>query len=402
MACRICGANTRPLLDLGSMPPANWLVDRADAQERSFPLSLEGCSTCSNLQLPVCLDADTLYSHYFYLTPESPMLEGHYQWLIAFLFGKGYAGPESSVLEIGSNRGALLEHLLPRVQSALGVDPAENVVKIAAQSGIPTICEFFDSSSALKIERDHGKHSLIIARHCMAHNEWPQRMLEGVEQLLHSDGILVIENNYAGKMIGDVEFDQIYHEHMFYYSLSSLNTMLAKHGFRIIDIELRDIHGGSIVCVAARLDSRWAVTSAVERFADKERTLLSDASLSGFKEQAYRLREDLCSAVKSVRARGKTISAYGATAKGATLLNFCGLTARDIESCADSTSIKQGRFIPGTGIAIVPEIELLKNPPDYFLLTAWNYKDELIEKARAASGGRVGFIVPLPEVEIIG
>ncbi len=401
MDCRICGAGTRLLLDLGSMPPANWLVERADSQEQLFPLSLKVCETCSNLQLPVCLGADILYSHYFYVTPDSRMLERHYDWLIEFLFDKGYVDRGSSILEIGSNRGAFLKRLMPLVSSALGVDPAQNVVEMAMEGGIPTVCDFFDAASASRIESEFGKKSVIVARHCLAHNEWPQRMLQGVDALLSSDGIFVIENNYAGKMIEDVEFDQIYHEHMFYYSLSSLDAMLRRNGLRVIDVDLRDIHGGSIVCVAAREGSSWETATAVDAFARREEVLLNAASLETFVRRVNELRWHLRSTIDSIRARGKTISAYGATAKAATLLNACKLTARDIPFCADSTAIKQGRFIPGTGIAIVAEQELLKTPPDYFLLTAWNYKDELIDKVRAAGGSEVGFIVPFPEVAVI-
>ena len=234
----------------------------------------------------------------------------------------------------------------------------------------------------------------------MAHNQWPQRMLDGVREVIAADGILVIENNYAGQMIGDTEFDQIYHEHMFYYSLTSLSALLAGSGFRVIDAAFSKVHGGSIICFAVRDRSTWETKSNVAGRVAEERRMFSPEALRLFARRTYEIRDHLRNVVDDLHAVGKRIAAYGATAKGATLLNFCGFTANDITSCADSTLIKQGRYIPGARIPIVAESELLNDPPDYFLLTAWNYKDELIAKTRAAGAKDVLFIVPIPSVEI--
>jgi SAM-dependent methyltransferase len=389
------------LVDLGRMPPANWLLTSPSIEQESFPLVLEHCSACGNLQLGYCLAADTLYAHYYYVTPVSSSLDRHYRWLIDTLVERGYADRASSAVEIGSNRGAFLKALAPFVGSTLGVDPAANIVDLAREEGVETVCDYFNIDSARRIAEERGEASLIVGRHCMAHNEYPQEMLAGVAALLSRDGVLVIENNYAGQMIRDSEFDQIYHEHMFYYSLRSLSELLARNGFRVIDAEIANVHGGSIVCIAVRDDSTRVANPRVQTLVNAERESLLPERLAKFAARTYSIRDELRNLVADLHSKGNRIAAYGATAKGATLLNFCGLTDTDVYACADSTLIKQGLYIPGTGIQIVAEDALLRQPPDYFLLTAWNYKNELVAKARAAGAADVGFIVPIPQVEVI-
>jgi SAM-dependent methyltransferase len=389
------------LVDLGRMPPANWLLASPSIEQESFPLALEHCNECGNLQLGHCLRAETLYAHYYYVTPVSSSLDRHYQLLIDTLIGRGYADRESAAVEIGSNRGAFLKALEPFVKSILGVDPASNIVDLAREDGVETVCDFFNVDSARRIAEDRGEAALIVARHCMAHNEWPQDMLAGASALLSRDGVLVIENNYSGQMIRDSEFDQIYHEHMFYYSLRSLSQLLSRNGFRVIDAWLAAVHGGSIVCVAVRDDSMRVADQRVDVLLDAERESLAAEKLEQFARRTYSIRDDLRELVFRMHAKGERIAAYGATAKGATLLNFCGLNRHDVYACADSTAIKQGLYIPGTGIQIVAEDLLLREPPEFFLLTAWNYKNELMAKARAAGAADVGFIVPIPRVEVV-
>jgi SAM-dependent methyltransferase len=400
-SCRICEKDIEMLVDLGKMPPANQLLASPDIAQETFPLVLEHCESCGNLQLGYCLAAETLYAHYYYVTPVSSSLDRHYLWLIDTLIKRGYANRDSIAVEIGSNRGAFLKVLAPFVRSTLGVDPAANIVELAREEGVETECAFFTLASAERIAEERGEATLLVARHCMAHNERPQEMLHGAAALLSRDGILVIENNYAVQMIRDSEFDQIYHEHMFYYSLHSLSQLLSRNGFRVIDAEVANVHGGSIICVAAHEDSSRFPAERVQILLDAERESLSPERLSQFASRTYSIRNELQTLVSEIHSKGDRIAAYGATAKGATLLNFCGLTGDEIFACADSTQIKQGLYIPGTGIQIIAEDVLLGEPPDYFLLTAWNYKRELIAKARAAGAADVGFIVPIPNVEIV-
>ncbi|HLI94968.1 MAG TPA: methyltransferase domain-containing protein [Candidatus Baltobacteraceae bacterium] len=398
--CRLCGSTAKTLLDLGSMPPANWLMSTHIQAIREFPLVLEKCD-CGNFQLGYCLDAEDLYTHYNYATPNSPSLSEHYSRLIRHLEQNGYLTPDSNVVEIGSNVGRFLAALRPRVKSVLGIDPARNIAEIANRNGIRTLVEFFDRRVARDVARVEGTADLVVARHCLAHNRDPYEILDGIIELLAPDGALLIENAYAMSTLQQNEFDQIYHEHMFYFTLHAVRTMLERRGLALVDVMFSDIHGGSIACVAKRSMSNAAITSRIAAELWRERELLDYGLAQRFVDGTASIQAQLKSTIGDLRDRGCVIYAYGATAKGATLMNSIGLTSRDISYCADSTPIKQGKFIPKCGIEIVSEEWAFANPPDVFLLTAWNYKNELIAKARAAGLERVRFIVPVPDVTIV-
>lgn len=394
--CRICASETSLVLDLGAMPPANWLTNDPSDVVHEFPLTLEQCVSCRNLQLSHCVDAGVLYSRYNYATPQSKALSRHYEELLMALRKHG-AGDESFVVEVGSNVGLLLEFFKPHFQRVLGIDPAENIARIAQERGIDTIVDFFDASVAARLKQQGGPADVIVARHCMAHNADPYSLLDGVDSLLSANGILVIENAYALNTVLNNEFDQIYHEHMFYFSLSVINRMLRRYDMEAFDVQMSEVHGGSIAVFAARKAARYLKTQAVVDTLASEDDFFGSDAIRRFAASAFEIRDSLTRVVSNAVRSGKTIYAYGATAKGSTLLNFCGLTRESIPYCADSTPIKQGKFMPKSGTQIVSEEWAFQNPPDAFLLTAWNYKEELIEKVRRA-GITCDFIMPIPNV----
>ena len=401
MACRICKAQTSSVLDLGESPPANSFSGAPTDEQESFPLILESCASCGNLQLHDCVDAELLYRNYLYTTPDSELLRAHYKILCGYLAAGEYVRPESFVLEIGSNSGLFLRYLKPRVGKVLGVDPAANVCAIARGGGIDTLCDFFAAPAAKAIRASYGVPDVIIARHCFAHNCDPHVMIAAAAQLLADGGALVIENAYALNTIENNEFDQIYHEHMFYFSIRSMQTLLGLHGLYIADILMSPVHGGSIVFVARRGNIRAHKSTLIEQHLQEEKLRLNTAALERFRDSAVRIRARLAALVRELNGAGKSIYTYGASAKGNTLLNYVGLTSADIRCCVDSTPIKQGKFLPQSKIAVVSEEYARSAPPDYFLLTAWNYKEEIIAKVRAAGNERSNFIVPIPEVRVV-
>lgn len=404
MVCRICGDTVDPVLDLGAMPPANILKTSRDERERCFPLVLEKCRGCFNLQLRDCLDEADLYRHYLYLTPNSPSLRSHYARLADHMFGEGYAHEGSFVLEFGSNVGLFLRHLEPRVGRVLGVDPAQNVCAIARERGIETECAFFNRQTAQDLAARHGRPGVVIARHCCAHNKDPHGIIAGVADILPDDGIFIMENAYVLKTLLSNQFDQIYHEHMFYYSIRSVETLFAMHGLRLVDILMAPIHGGSVVFFARRADAKASALrprNRVQRYRGEEAQALNDALVSVFVENTHKIKADLKALIADLVGRDNQIWAYGATAKGSTLLNFVGITDRQVPFCVDSTPLKQGRYIPMANIEICAEDEAWRGGPDYFLLTAWNYKDEIMEKVRSKGNTRSRFIVPIPAVDIV-
>jgi SAM-dependent methyltransferase len=399
MSCRICAAPTVEVLDLGASPPANALKASPLESQRSYPLVLEWCETCDNVQLRDTISANELYRDYLYVTPASSMLTAHYEYLISFLLGNGYVKADSFVVEPGSNAGNFLTHIRRRVGKVLGVDPARQICEMAVEAGIPTICDFFNTARAGAIAADAGFADLVVARHCLAHNESPHEMVAAARELLGRGGYFVIENAYVLNTIENGEFDQVYHEHMFYFSISSMQALLRMHDMRLVDVTMSLVHGGSIVFVAA-LGRDGPVSPTVERYASRERLFLNRDAFQKFAGRAGEVREHLSQLVADLNARGSRIYCYGATAKGNTLLNFTGLTNAEIPFCVDSTPMKQGRYLPKSNIQVIAEDAGLRNPPDYFLMTAWNYQEEIISRVRAGGNYSTQFIIPIPFVRI--
>lgn len=401
MTCRICNNATKTVLDLGATPPANSLLNNQNDEIKSHPLVLEYCGFCGNLQLRDCLNSDDLYKHYFYVTPKSTTLDSHYGYLTNFLLSRDYLNSDSFVVEVGSNIGTYLQFIKPNVKLVLGIDPAENIALEANKNGVYTVCDFFGQESASRIKGNHGYADAIIARHCFAHNSSPHDLLQGVTTLLSENGTLIVENAYAVNTIEGNEFDQIYHEHMFYYSIQSMSKALEMHGLLLVDIFISLVHGGSICFVAKRAESNPIVMDSVETHFAYEKKVLNESSLLNFASNAYRFKLELKAHIKMLLELGKTIYTYGATAKGNTLLNFAGITCKEINYCVDSTDIKHNKFLPGSGIKIISEQDAVDMPPDYYLLTAWNYKDEIITKVRNSGNYKSAFIVPFPKLSVV-
>lgn len=402
MTCRICSGAVRPILDLGMMPPANSLKNTRDEKESRYPLVLEMCDGCGNLQLQYCVSEKELYSQYFYITPDSPSLRNHYEFLIRYMFDANYLRQESSVVEIGSNIGRFLTYLKGNhgIQRVLGVDPAQNVCALACEEGVETVCSFFNRAVAAVIRRDHGPAELIVARHCCAHNKNPHQILRGVYHLLADDGFFVMENAYALNTLQNNEFDQIYHEHMFYYMIRSVRQLFEMNNLILVDIVMTPIHGGSVIFFAQKKNETRAVKSSVEKYAKIESDIVGNGMIERFVNNTILIKKKIKYIVENVNKNGKNVWAYGATAKGSTLLNFLQIDYSEIPYCVDSTSIKQGKFLPMSNIEIIPEEFACSAPPDYFLLTAWNYKAEIIKKVRSNGNLKSQFIVPIPSVQI--
>jgi C-methyltransferase len=400
MACRICGARTAEILNLGSTPPANSITASTDVVLQAYPLVLEFCEDCANLQLRDCLASEDLYRNYLYVTPRSETLSKHYDYLQNYLVSRGFLSRKSFVLEVGSNAGLFLKHLQPAVGRILGIDPAENICRLAVESGIPTVCDFFSPASAAAIGAKYGKPDLIVARHCFAHNCDPHPLVKAAATLLPDSGHLLVENAYALNTIENNEFDQIYHEHMFYFSIRSMARLLSLHGMQLVDVVMSLVHGGSVIFVARR-QSAGPVSESIEQYLAREDGFMTRAALERFASNTRMIAEKLRSLVTELRAAGKRICTYGATAKGNTLLNYVSLDHSVIDACVDSTPLKQGKFLPQSGIPVISEEAGAQNPPDYYLLTAWNYKEEIIAKVRSSGNFHSKFIVPIPFVHIL-
>jgi SAM-dependent methyltransferase len=399
--CRICDSlNVRSVIDLGEMPLANRLKPAPDAPEKRFPLEVEFCRDCGNLQLTHCVEAADLYDDYLYVTPTSAALQAHNVNLFYHMRARGYLPPDAFLLEFGSNVGHFLHYAQGQVGRVLGIDPARAIVEMANARGVPTLCDYFGPEVAEATVAAHGPAELVVGRHCAAHNPDPHALVEGARRALAPGGVFVMENAYGLDTVLNGEIGQIYHEHMYYYTARSVARLFARNGLELVDLMPTDIHGGSMVFFGAAPGTR-PVRGIVAATIAREQAILGDALLDLLPAALGRWRKETRALLDRFRETGRSVWMYGGSAKAATFVNAVDIGAADIAFCADSTAEKVGKFLPGTGIEIRPEAEAIAARPDYYLVTAWNYRNELIGKVRAGGNLHSGFAVPFPEVQVI-
>lgn len=397
-SCRICDGPIEWLFELGEAPLANHLGRSARDRAPAYPLSVGRCPACTLLQLSVAADAGELFADYAYATPPSALLSAHYQSLGAAL-GELHHGPASLIVEIGSNNGEFLA-TLPSALRRVGVDPAANVAEIAAARGIDTRVRCFDQSAAEALRDEFGPADAIVARHCMAHIDDVHEVVAGVRHLLAPGGIFVIENAYALATVAGLQFDQIYHEHMSYLAVRSVEALCLHHGLRVFHALGAELHGGSIVVFACHDGAAYARRPEVDRAIEAESEGLSKRRIEGFAERARALAAELAREARYWAARGK-LDVYGATAKSATLLHLAGLGPAEIRWAVDGSPLKQGRYLPCGGIEIVDKDRWHGAPPQVAIMTAWNYEKEIMhdEREYLKRGGK--FLIPLPYVRAL-
>ncbi|OJF15668.1 SAM-dependent methyltransferase [Couchioplanes caeruleus subsp. caeruleus] len=394
--CRVCGASSwQNVISFGDVPLANAFLDQP-GPEGAYPLELISCRECRLLSLTAVVDPRVLYRTYSYVTSESETMTRHMQEVVRLCAERVDSG--RLVVEVGSNTGNQLQLFQAAGHPVLGVDPARNLAAIAAERGVPTLAEYFGSDIAGAIAAVHGRASLILGRHVFAHIDDLTDVLAGVQALLTDDGLFAIEVPYAVDMVNTVAFDTIYHEHLSYFLISTLDRLFTRHGLRTVDVRRLAVHGGSVLVTAARSDSRWEASERVGELiaAEKDQGFLTDDRYEQFAARVRTTCTELTELVRKEVADGKRVAGYGASAKGTTLLNICGLTRAEVEFCTDTTPQKQGRFTPGTHIPIVAP-EDVEEQPDLRLMLAWNYAEEILRREAAYLDAGGGFIIPVPE-----
>lgn len=402
--CRACGSPTETFLRYGHMPLANSLVDprRDDAVKERFPLTLTFCPRCALVQLRETIDPNRLFREYVYLSSNSAAFVSHARALAQRLVAERALGAESQVIEIASNDGYLLQHYRDAGVAVLGIEPARAIAQIARERGIPTEAEFFTRDLAQSLGARGIAADIIHANNVLAHVPDLDGFIGGIAAMLKPDGVAVIEFPYLIDLIDRLEFDTVYHEHVFYFSLTPLVPVFARHGLRIADVERIAVHGGSLR-LFARHGGVGEPAPAVSQMLEAEHARGADklATFQRFALAVERLRTDIRAFLVELRATGKTIAAYGAAAKGATLLNYCGIGRDLVDFVVDRSPLKQRLAMPGVHLPILPTDALLQRRPDYVLLLAWNFAAEIIEQQSPyhASGGR--FIVPVPRPAVL-
>jgi len=405
--CRSCGArNLELVLSLGSTPLANSLLraDQLDQTEARYPLDLVFCPTCTLVQITETVPPEQLFSDYLYFSSFSETLLAHARELCARMTTQEHLGPDSSVMEIASNDGYLLQYYKAAGIPVLGIEPAQNIAKVAIEKhGIPTRSEFFGLRLAQQLTAEGRRADVVHANNVLAHVADLNGFVAGIREILKEDGVAAFEFPYLGDMIEHCEFDTIYHEHLCYYSLGALSHLFTRHGLKAVEVDRVSIHGGSLLLQVVRTESTRIPGVSVAALLADERKLGMDKPefYRGFGRRVREIKDRLRALLGQLKAEGKRIAAYGAAAKGSTLLNTYGIGAETLDFIADRSTYKQGRYMPGVRVPIVPPSRLCESMPDYVLLLTWNFADEILRQQDEyrRKGGK--FIIPIPDVTIV-
>jgi SAM-dependent methyltransferase len=401
--CRACGGGRVPLvLSLGRTPLANALLsaEQLDGGENTYPLDVVFCDDCTLVQITETVPPARLFSDYAYFSSFSDTMLRHAQALVARVrAARSLDG--KLVAEIASNDGYLLQYYRNAGIRVLGIEPAANIARVAEERGIPTHVDFFGESSARMLAARGDRADVIHANNVLAHVPDLPGFARGLTTLLAGDGIAIIEVPYVKDLIDHREFDTIYHEHLSYFSLTALERLFAAHGLDVVDAERIPIHGGSLRVTLAHAGSA-APAAAVRMLLDEEEQwgVTRFAFYQRFADEVADLRRSLLDTLSGLRAEGKRLAAYGAAAKGSTLLNYFGIGRNYLEYVVDRSPHKQGRYMPGVHLRIEAPSRLLEDRPDFVLLLTWNFADEILEQQAEfrQRGGR--FIIPVPEVRV--
>ncbi len=405
IGCRICKSKKlERILDLGEMPLANAFLDKTqvDQKEIFYPLRLVWCESCGLLQIDEIIPPEILFRDYVYVSGTSEALRKHFEDLTTDVVNNSRLGSESLVVDIGSNDGTLLKEFKKLGIKVVGVEPAVNIAKIAEKEGIKTINDFFSKYTAKRIVKEEGKANAITATNVVAHTDDLDELLEGVSYLLKDEGIFVIEVPYLVDLLENTEFDTIYHEHLSYFAVRPLKKLFEKHDFKIINVEKVKIHGGTIRVFVSKKKSSYNVNDNVNQLIslEIEKGLYEVDIYRKFAERVEKLREDLVNILHKLKSEKKKVIGYGAAAKGNTLLNYYQIGPELIEFIADLSPMKQNKFTPGTHIPVYDPEKIYEAKPDYILILAWNFADEII-KQQIKFKERGKFIIPIPKVTMI-
>lgn len=407
--CRACDAAlNHTFVDLGPAPLCQRHVTpaRYSHAENTYPQHVYVCTNCFLVQLPQYVAREEIFdAEYGYFSSFSESWLKHAATYVETVTARFGLTAASKVVEIASNDGYLLRNFVAAGVPCLGIEPARNIAEVAQRRGIPTRNEFFDSGTARRVLADQGPADLILGNNVFAHVPDTNDFVAALALLLKPGGRVVLEFPYACDLIEHVEFDTIYHEHVFYFTLAALDPLFARHGLEVFDVQRLPIHGGSLRLSAAHAGVH-EVRDSVRRLREEERAkgVESAAYYDAFAARVLGLKENLLGLLERLHGEGHRLCAYGASAKGSTLLNFYGLGRNGLDwldFVVDRSSAKQGRLTPGSHLPILPVEELMTRRPRHALLLTWNFADEILSQQQAwrNAGGR--FIVPLPEVRLL-
>jgi C-methyltransferase-like protein/methyltransferase family protein/putative zinc binding protein len=403
--CRACGDNIQAFMSLGRQPAAQVLVDPTEQRDQfTYELKPAVCYSCCLLQLIEVPAPEFLFcGTYPYFTGTSRAMAEHFRdWADALLQRELAIVSDPFVVEIGSNDGTFLLNMARAGVRHLGVEPAASVAQVARERGVSVLETFFNARTATQIRAKHGPADVISAANVIAHIPAINDVAGGISVLLNDDGIFTFEAIYLGDLVRNTLLDQLYDEHVFTFSVQSVYQVFSRFGLELIDVEHQETHGGSIRYTLAH-KGRRPVSKSVEKAIEEEHALglYDPRTYEQFASRARRIRDRFLNLLRDLRAKGKRIAGYGATAKSTTILNYCGIDSRLVDYIADSTPMKQGKLTSGTHIMVRSPAYFAEDKPDYTVLLAWNHRNEIESKEAEyrQAGGK--WIVYVPEVAVI-
>lgn len=403
--CKFCHSLLKDIFaDLGKSPLANSYLKLDDLQhpEPIYPLRAFVCNYCFMVQSEEFKNPVTIFSDYAYFSSYSDTWLKHAQDYSNMIISRFSLDEHSQIIEIASNDGYLLQYFKQKNIPILGIEPAENIAKIAMEKKIPTIIKFFDVNIANELAKEGKQADLLIGNNVLAHVSDINDFVEGLRILLKPEGIITIEFPHLLQLIKQNQFDTIYHEHASYLSLFTVQKIFSSHNLTIFDVDELSTHGGSLRIYAKHAKNDVVISKSVDTILRKEKKfgLLNISTYTKFQKQVDRVKDDLCNFLLTERKNGKKIVGYGAPAKGNTLLNYCGISSGIIEYTVDRSPHKQGLYLPGTHIPIMIPDRIRETRPDYLLILPWNIKDEVMTQMSYIRNWGGKFIVPIPELKI--
>jgi SAM-dependent methyltransferase len=405
-ACRLCAAPlARTFVDLGEMPLANAFLrpEQLARPEPRYPLHARVCERCLLVQVDAVVGREEIFEDYAYFSSYSSSWVEHARRFAQAATQRFALNDKSLVVEVASNDGYLLKHFVAQGIPCRGIEPARNVAAVAEAAGVPTEVCFLGSATGAALRARGLAADLLVANNVLAHVPDLHDFVAGLAALLKPAGTLSIEFPHLLRLIEEVQFDTIYHEHFCYFSLAPVERLLGEHGLKVFDIEQLPTHGGSLRVLAAPMASARAEGPGLAAVRSAERAAGLDriASYAGFEQKVKAVCAELTSFLEVARRERKTVVAYGAAAKGNTLLNACRVGPAHIAFAVDANTYKQGRYTPGSHLEIRPPEAVAAARPDYLLVLPWNLRDEIVPKLAFARawGGRL--VLPIPRLQVL-
>jgi SAM-dependent methyltransferase len=405
--CRFCKAPLRhTFVDLGMSPLCESFLtaDQLNRMEPFYPLHVKVCAECYLVQLEQYVNPEDIFSEYAYFSSYSDSWLKHASHYVEMISERLDLGNGSLVVELASNDGYLLQYFVKKGIAVLGVEPALNVAKVAKQKGVPTLTRFFGCRMAREMVANGKMADLVLGNNVLAQVPDLNDFVGGIRILLKAGGVATLEFPHLVKLIEENQYDTIYHEHFSYFSLITVEKILAAHGLVLFDVEEIPTHGGSIRIYLRHIeDNSRPVTAGVLNLREQELATGLDRIeiYATFAERVKESKRALLELLIHLRREGKSVAGYGAPGKGNTLLNYCGIRTDLLEFTTDRNPYKHGRFLPGTHIPICPVARIRECRPDYILILPWNLKDEIVAQLAYASEWGAKFIVPIPVARIL-